>query len=85
MNPTYKVITSKRIVSDYRKYSIYFILHALTLITAFTWHQLIQDYIGTFKKFDTLKISIVFALLITFISVTLHIFLTKYSKQPEDM
>lgn len=85
MNPTNNILTSKRFVNDYKGYSVYFILHALTLITAFTWHQLIQDYIGTFKKINALKMSIVFTLLITFISVILHIFLTRYSKKPEDM
>ena len=85
MNPTDNVITSNKLVSDYKGYTVYFILHAMTLITAFTWHQLIQDYIGTFKKFNALKMSVVFTLLITFISVFLHVFLTKYSKQPEDM
>ena len=85
MNSTNSVITTNKLVSDYKGYSVYFILHALTLITAFTWHQLIQDYIGTFKKINALKMSVVFTLLITFVSVILHIFLTKYSKRPEDM
>ena len=85
MNPTNNILISNKLVNDYKGYTVYFILHAMTLITAFTWHQLIQDYIGTFKKFNALKISVVFTLLITFISVFLHVFLTKYSKQPEDM
>lgn len=85
MNPTNNVIISNKFVSDYKGYTVFFILHALTLITAFTWHQLIQDYIGTFKSFNALKMSVVFTLLITFISVILHIYLSKYSKKPEDM
>ena len=36
-------------VSDYKGYTIPLYLR-LTLITAFTWHQLIQDYISTFQK-----------------------------------
>ena len=52
---TTSVIDTKKIVKEYKGTTIYFILHALTLITAFTWHQLIQDYIGTFKKYHALK------------------------------
>ena len=40
MNSTNNILTSKKLVNDYKGYSVYFILHALTLITAFTWHQL---------------------------------------------
>ncbi len=82
---TNKHIDTNKIASDYKGYTIFFILHALTLITAFTWHQLIQDYIGTFQKNSALKLSVVFTFVITFISVFLHATFSKYSRKPDDI
>lgn len=73
------------IVDDYKGYTIFFILHALTLITAFTWYQMIQNYIGTFKTKNILGVSVVFTLFITLLSVILHVYLSKYSRRPDDM
>ena len=73
------------IVKSYKGYTVFFILHALTLITAFTWHQLIQDYIGSFKNINVLKLSTVFTLFITLFSVAMHVYFGKYSIQPDDM
>ena len=72
-------------IRSYEGYTIYFILHALTLITAFTWHQLLQDYLGTLSsKQKALTFAFIYAIIITVVSVTLHIFLGKYSIQPDD-
>lgn len=72
------------VIVNYRGYSIYFILHALTIITAFTWHQLIQDYINKYAIKGYLKIALIYALFITAISVILHSLLGKYAKPPSD-
>ena len=80
-----KQLDTTKMVSDYKGYTIFFILHALTLITAFTWHQLIQDYISTFQKNSALKLSVVFTFFITFISVFLHATFSKYSRKPDDI
>ena len=72
------------VIGEYRGYSIYFILHALTIITAFTWHQLIQDYLSKYAIKGYLKIALIYALFITALSVILHSILGKYAKQPSD-
>lgn len=69
----------------FRGYTIYFILHALTLITAFTWHQLLQEYLETLKSTSsTIRFTLIYALFITIFSVLLHLILGKYAKEPDN-
>jgi len=84
---TTHTINTKEILSDYKKYSIFFILHAFTLITAFTWHQLMQNYLESIKSRTKhiFKIALLYALFITSISVFLHVTFGKYSKRPSDI
>jgi len=63
--------------------SIWFILHSLTITTALTWSDVINRTISSYNK-NLVKYHFVYAILLTILSVFLHITLSKYAKKPED-
>ena len=65
-------------------YSIYFLLHSLTLITALTWHSLIESKIINVKSSMSIYYSIGYALIITMVTVLLHMILGKHMIKPND-
>ena len=65
-------------------YSIYFLLHSLTLITALTWHSLIESKIINVKSSRSIYYSIGYALIITMVTVLLHMILGKHMIKPSD-
>ena len=69
---------------EFEGYSIYFILHALTLITALTWHGLLDKYLEPMNTSKSLHLGLLYALFITLLTVVLHIILGKKMIKPED-
>lgn len=69
---------------EFEGYSIYFLLHALTLITALTWHSLLDKHLGALNTGKSLHVGILYALFITLLTVVLHIILGKKMIKPED-
>ena len=65
-------------------YSIYFLLHSLTLITALTWHSLIESKLISVKSSRSIYYGIGYALIITMVTVLLHMILGKYMIKPSD-
>jgi hypothetical protein len=65
-------------------YSIYFLLHSLTLITALTWHSLIESELISVKSSRSIYYGIGYALIITMVTVLLHMILGKYMIKPSD-
>ena len=64
--------------------SIYFLLHSLTLITALTWHSLIDSQLVSMKSSSSIYYGIGYAIIITLITVLLHLILGKYMITPSD-
>jgi hypothetical protein len=69
---------------EFEGYSIYFILHALTLITALTWHGLLDKYLGALNRSDSIHVGIIYAIFITILTVILHMMLGKKMIKPSD-
>jgi hypothetical protein len=63
--------------------SIWFILHSLTITTALTWSDVINRLISSYNK-NLVKYHFVYAIVLTILSVFLHITLSKYAKKPDD-
>ena len=76
--------TKKVFKIKFEGYSIYFLLHSLTLITALTWHSLIETQLMSMKTSSSLYYAIGFAILITMTTVLLHMILGKYMIKPSD-
>ena len=76
---------SKKVVQvKFEGYSVYFLLHSLTLITALTWHSLIDTQLVSIKSTRSIYYAIGYAILITMITVLLHMILGKYMIKPSD-
>jgi hypothetical protein len=69
---------------EFEGYSIYFLLHALTLITALTWHGLLETHLGSLKSSNSSYVGLLYALFITVLTVVLHIILGNKMIKPED-
>jgi hypothetical protein len=65
-------------------YSIYFLLHSLTLITALTWHSLIESKLISVKSTRSIYYGIGYAIIITMVTVLLHMILGKHMIKPND-
>lgn len=76
---------SQKVVKlKFEGYSVYFLLHSLTLITALTWHSLIETQLVNVKTSRSIYYAIGYAILITMTTVLLHMILGKYMIKPSD-
>lgn len=76
--------SDKLIKMNIEGYSIYFLLHSLTLITALTWHSLIESQLVSMKSSNSIYYGIGYAIIITLITILLHLILGKYMIKPAD-
>ena len=74
-NISYDVEKKKDINTEFKGLTIYFILHSLTLITAFSWYGLIESQINRLKGGNNLLLTFIFVIFITLFTTIMHIFL----------
>lgn len=66
--------------------SLYFILHALTLTVALNWHHVIDKSIEKYiSKGNNILFQVMTAIILTSISVIIHVKYSKNSKKPIDI
>ena len=59
--------------TEFKGLTIYFILHSLTLITAFSWYGLIEGQLNKLKGRNNLLLSFVFVICLTLLTAIMHI------------
>jgi hypothetical protein len=74
---------SSILVTDIYTTSIWFILHSITITTALTWNEAITRVLNTYNS-NVVKHHFIYAILLTLVSVLLHITLGKYARKPSD-
>lgn len=65
----------KDINKEFRGLTIYFILHSLTLITAFSWYGLIEGQLNKLKGRNNLLLTLIFVICLTLLTAIMHILL----------
>tara|TARA_E500000178_G_scaffold296798_1_gene303183 strand:+ start:2701 stop:2997 length:297 start_codon:yes stop_codon:yes gene_type:complete len=59
--------------TEFKGLTIYFILHSLTLITAFAWYGLIEGELNKLKGRNNLLLSVIFVVCLTLLTAIMHI------------
>tara|TARA_B100000035_G_C20611104_1_gene384035 strand:- start:170 stop:472 length:303 start_codon:yes stop_codon:yes gene_type:complete len=59
--------------TEFRGLTIYFILHSLTLITAFSWYGLIEGQLNKLKGKNNLLLTFIFVICLTLFTAIMHI------------